>query len=223
MMQPMTHDRAVDSTMTSMIDYKTIESITIRPMRIEDYERVARLWEEIDGFYIRSIDDSREGIARFLTRNPNTSVVATIQEAASGELAAESSADSGLDSPTKSKPKLHQNHQRMQERIIGSILCGHDGRYGSLYHVCVHRDFRKRGIGSRMVQAALEALKYEQISSISLIAFSENLIGNAFWRKQGWIQKPNANRYEFSLNSANTMHKTTPHESQSQSQRSHHE
>lgn len=216
-MQPMIHAHAMDSAMISMTDCKAPESITIRPMRIEDYERVARLWEEIDGFYIRSIDDSREGIARFLMRNPNTSVVATIQIPASRDSTLESSMDSRTDTTANPAPESRQNNQSAQERIIGSILCGHDGRYGSLYHVCVHKDFRKQGIGSRMVQAALEALKREQISSISLIAFSENLIGNAFWRKQGWIQKPNANRYEFSLNSANTMHKTTPHEPQSQS------
>lgn len=192
-------------TQTSMIDPCTKNpEITIRPMRIEDYEQVAQLWSEIDGFYIRSIDDSREGIERFLKRNPNTSVVATIHEYREHQERAESS----VDSSSQSRQNLTKS---ADERVIGSILCGHDGRYGSLYHVCVHRDFRKRGIGSRMVQAALNALKTEQISSISLIAFSENLIGNAFWRKQGWIQKPNANRYEFSLNSANTMHKTAPH------------
>ena len=45
-------------------------------MTIDDYDRVAALWAGIKGFGIRSIDDSREGIERFLRRNPNTSVVA---------------------------------------------------------------------------------------------------------------------------------------------------
>ena len=31
--------------------------------------------------------------------------------------------------------------------IIGSILCGHDGRRGTLYHVCVAQDYRNHGIG----------------------------------------------------------------------------
>lgn len=155
-----------------------LANLLIRPMHIDDYEQVATLWQHIDGFYIRSIDDSKDGIARFLARNPNTSVVAVIKDNDSGA-----------------------------ERVIGSILCGHDGRYGSLYHVCVHKDFRQMGIGSQMVEAALNALKKEQISSISLIAFSENTIGNAFWKKQGWASKPNANRYEFSLNPANISHK----------------
>ena len=50
--------------------------MTIREMTIEDYDQVYALWMKIKGFGIRSIDDSREGIERFLRRNPTTSVVA---------------------------------------------------------------------------------------------------------------------------------------------------
>ena len=48
----------------------------LRKMTIEDYENVSALWHKIKGFSIRSIDDSREGVERFLKRNPDTSVVA---------------------------------------------------------------------------------------------------------------------------------------------------
>ena len=50
--------------------------ILIREMTIADYDQVYGLWTEIKGFGIRSIDDSREGVERFLGRNPTTSVVA---------------------------------------------------------------------------------------------------------------------------------------------------
>ena len=49
---------------------------TIRTMREEDYDRVLALWKSIRGLGLRSIDDSREGIARFIRRNPTTSIVA---------------------------------------------------------------------------------------------------------------------------------------------------
>ena len=48
----------------------------VRVMTIEDYDQIYKLWSKIKGFGIRSIDDSREGIERFLKRNPTTSVVA---------------------------------------------------------------------------------------------------------------------------------------------------
>ena len=50
--------------------------VTIREMKLEDYDSVRTLWMTIRGFGIRSIDDSREGVSRFLKRNPCTSVVA---------------------------------------------------------------------------------------------------------------------------------------------------
>ena len=48
----------------------------IRTMTMEDYDGVYALWTKIRGFGLRSVDDSREGIERFLRRNPATSVVA---------------------------------------------------------------------------------------------------------------------------------------------------
>ena len=142
--------------------------ILIRTMELEDYEQVYKLWTEIKGFGIRSIDDSREGVERFLKRNPTTSVVAV------------------------------QNG-----RIIGNILCGHDGRTGFFYHVCVAREYRKHGIGYRMVRRAIEALEREGVSKVSLIAFKQNLVGNAFWQGIGWTEREDINSYEFVLNEEN--------------------
>ena len=50
--------------------------VLIREMKMEDYDQVYALWKEIKGFGIRTVDDSREGVERFLKRNPTTSVVA---------------------------------------------------------------------------------------------------------------------------------------------------
>lgn len=142
--------------------------ILIREMTMEDYDQVYDLWTDIKGFGIRSIDDSREGVERFLRRNPSTSVVA-----------------------------VQNGH------IIGNILCGHDGRTGCLYHVCVEKGYRKHGVGYRMVQEAMKALQKEGVSKISLIAFKENQEGNAFWQGIGWNERQDVNTYEFILNEEN--------------------
>ncbi|MCL2050807.1 MAG: GNAT family N-acetyltransferase [Lachnospiraceae bacterium] len=47
----------------------------IRQMKIEDYNGVYALWKGIKGFSLRSIDDSYDGIKKFLRRNPETCVV----------------------------------------------------------------------------------------------------------------------------------------------------
>ncbi len=143
-------------------------SINIRVMAPEDYDKVYQLWLSITGFGIRSVDDSREGVARFLKRNPTTSVVA------------------------------EQNG-----RIVGSIMCGHDGRTGCFYHVCVARDYRKHGVGYRMVGFAVRALIEEGVSKVTLIAFKENQVGNVFWKSLGWTQREDVNYYDLILNEEN--------------------
>ncbi|MFT3984405.1 MAG: GNAT family N-acetyltransferase [Lachnospiraceae bacterium] len=89
--------------------------------------------------------------------------------------------------------------------VVGSILCGHDGRRGCLYHVCVHPDYRLRGIGKSMVVYAMEALRKEGINKVSLIAFTENDIGNAFWKMIGWTKREDLNYYDFILNQENIV------------------
>ncbi|MDL2295658.1 GNAT family N-acetyltransferase [Lachnospiraceae bacterium OttesenSCG-928-E19] len=140
----------------------------IRVMTIEDYEGVYKLWKKISGFAMRSIDDSYEGVERFLKRNPTTSVVAE---------------ENG--------------------KIVGSILCGNDGRRGCFYHVCVDKEYRRKGIGKQMVVMAMEALEKEKINKVCLIAFAKNDIGNAFWNRIGWTKREDLNYYDFVLNEEN--------------------
>lgn len=45
---------------------------------MEDYEEVYRLWSNSDGKGLRALEDSRQGTAKFLSRNPGTSFVAIL-------------------------------------------------------------------------------------------------------------------------------------------------
>ncbi len=117
---------------------------------------------------MRSIDDSEEGVRRFLSRNPTTSIVA-----------------------------------EEDGRLVGAILCGHDGRRATFYHVCVASEYRKRGIGTAMVERAMQELRAEKVSKVALIAFTVNDVGNAFWRGIGWTQRKDLNYYDFTLNEEN--------------------
>ncbi|EAL52353.1 probable acetyltransferase VCA0470, putative [Campylobacter upsaliensis RM3195] len=91
----------------------------------------------------------------------------------------------------------------LEGEIIGSILCGHDGRTGGFYHVCVHLNHRKKGIAHEMTKFCLEALKKEKINKIALIAFKNNDLGNEFWRHYGFTLREDANYYDLSLNDDN--------------------
>ena len=48
----------------------------IRPMTIDDYEEVYSLWMSCKGMGLNNLDDSKEGIEKFLIHNPNTCFVA---------------------------------------------------------------------------------------------------------------------------------------------------
>ena len=87
-------------------------------------------------------------------------------------------------------------------KIVGSILCGSDGRQGALYHVCVAKPWRRRGIGTMMVAYCMRELSSMGINKVSLIAFRSNDAGNAFWKNIGWTQS-DVNYYEFILNENN--------------------
>lgn len=142
----------------------------IREMRASDYDEVRVLWLKIKGFAIRSLDDSREGVNKFIERNPGLSTVAV---------------EDG--------------------RIVGAILCGHDGRRATLYHVCVEEPWRKKGIGKAMVVRCMEELQKEGINKVALIAFTHNDVGNAFWKEIGWTAREDLNYYDFTLNTENIV------------------
>lgn len=123
----------------------------IRLMNINDYEKVHDLWLRTPGMGLNNLDDSREGIEKYLKRNPTTCFVAA-----------------------------------EDDRMIGVIMAGHDGRRGFIYHTVVDVDYGKRGIGKQLVDCAMDALEAEGINKVALVAFSRNETGNAFWEKMGF-------------------------------------
>ena len=71
-------------------------------------------------------------------------------------------------------------------RIVGTILCGHDGRRGYLHHLAVAPARRRRGLGRTLVAICLEKLHSEGIPKCNLFLFASNTEGKAFWRRIGW-------------------------------------
>lgn len=123
----------------------------LRTMRMDDYEEIYALWMSCRGMGLNSLDDSREGIGRFLQRNPDTCFVAEVEG-----------------------------------NIAGVILAGNDGRRGYIYHTAVAPRYRKQGIGRRLVEAVMQALKQCGISKAALVVFDRNADGNAFWQRLGF-------------------------------------
>lgn len=129
--------------------------MNIRPLTPADYHRIYALWQQTPGMGLNNLDDSPEGITRYLQRNPSTCFAAEEE----GEL-------------------------------VGVILSGHDGRRGFIYHLAVAETKQRRGIGSALLQAALQALRAEGIHKAALLVMANNAAGNAFWEQLGFTPRP---------------------------------
>lgn len=70
--------------------------------------------------------------------------------------------------------------------LVGVIMSGHDGRRGFIYHTNVKTEYRRKGIGKKLVDLALTALETEGIHKVALVAFEKNVSGNIFWEKAGF-------------------------------------
>ena len=126
----------------------------IRIMTIDDYEGVYKLWMSCTGMGLNNLDDSKEGIEKFLCRNPETCFIA-----------------------------------EEDNEVVGVILAGNDGRRGYIYHTAVNPSLRNQGIGTALVQAAMEALHSLGINKVALVVFSKNEDGNTFWEKTGFTTR----------------------------------
>jgi ribosomal protein S18 acetylase RimI-like enzyme len=90
-----------------------------------------------------------------------------------------------------------------ETRIVGSILAGHDGRRGYIYHTVVASDYRGKNIGKALVDSAVDALVQEGIHKVALVVFKDNAIGNPFWTALGWECREDLNYYNLTLNTEN--------------------
>jgi ribosomal protein S18 acetylase RimI-like enzyme len=72
------------------------------------------------------------------------------------------------------------------EKIVGTVLCGQDGRRGHLYHLAVRQEYKRRGIGKELVRRVIEALEKEGYDSCQIMVFAENKAAMKFWEKHGW-------------------------------------
>ena len=139
----------------------------IRLVTIEDYDAIFELWNSTEQSRraLNPVDDSREGISKYLKRNPDTCFAAIADE-----------------------------------KIVGVILTGHDGRRGIIHHLCVHPEYRRMGIAGRLVAYAEEALRKEGIQKIFGLVFKDNDPANSFWESQGYALRTNLNYRNKSMN-----------------------
>lgn len=137
--------------------------VDVAPMIIADYDEVFALWQGCDGIGLHDFEDSREGVALYLDRNPEMSFVA-----------------------------------RKEGRLVGAVLCGHDGRRGYLNHLAVHPEFRRHGIARILVDMCLSELRNCRIRQCNIVVFRDNTSGREMWSRLSWIERDSLVRMQCS-------------------------
>ena len=78
---------------------------------------------------------------------------------------------------------------RDRDKVVGTIMAGHDGRRGYLYHLSVLGEYRREGWGKRLVNTCIAGLSREGIQKCHLFVFKDNGGAGEFWRASGWTER----------------------------------
>jgi ribosomal protein S18 acetylase RimI-like enzyme len=78
---------------------------------------------------------------------------------------------------------------RQGDRVVGAVLCGHDGRRGYLHHLAVDAEYRKKGIGKALVEQVIAKLQKAGIHKCHIFVFADNDVGRQFWGRIGWSRR----------------------------------
>jgi N-acetylglutamate synthase len=77
----------------------------------------------------------------------------------------------------------------IDDKVVGAVLAGHDGRRGYVYHLAVHPDYRRQDIGRSLVDRCLKILIDSGIRKCHIFIFNNNASGIEFWKSVGWTHR----------------------------------
>ena len=94
--------------------------MSIRLMTIDDYEEVYALWMSCEGMGLNNLDDSKEGIEKFLKRNPDTCFVADVENVIVGVILVGNDGRRGYIYHTAVKPQYRK--QGIAKNLVDTAL-----------------------------------------------------------------------------------------------------
>ncbi len=74
-------------------------------------------------------------------------------------------------------------------QLAGTVLCGHDGRRGFIYHLAVAPGLQRQGVGRTLMTRALAGLAREGIEKCHLMVLADNRDGLGFWPTVGATER----------------------------------
>ncbi|MCK4506808.1 MAG: GNAT family N-acetyltransferase [Candidatus Aegiribacteria sp.] len=76
----------------------------------------------------------------------------------------------------------------LNNRIVGSVMAGHDTRRGYIYHLAVDESLQGKGTGAALMSAAESVLRNAGIEKAHLFIYSDNT-AIRFYEKTGWHRR----------------------------------
>lgn len=83
--------------------------------------------------------------------------------------------------------------------LVGTILGGHDGRRGYIYHLAVSKEYRGKSIGKELVRLSIEKIKSFGIKRCIIMLKTDNQDNAKFWHKSGFVYRVDLNMYSIDM------------------------
>jgi ribosomal protein S18 acetylase RimI-like enzyme len=95
------------------------------------------------------------------------------------------------DSPAEIEKKIQRDPDlfvvaECENKIIGAVMGGYDGRRGLIYHLAVHESFRGRGIGSQLMDEVEARLRSKGCLKSYLLVTGDNTEVETYYQNRGW-------------------------------------
>jgi ribosomal protein S18 acetylase RimI-like enzyme len=72
------------------------------------------------------------------------------------------------------------------DRLIGTVIGGFDGRRGMIYHLAVEASYRRQGVGGMLMTEVERRLKEKGCIKSYLLVTTENGSAMQFYEQRGW-------------------------------------
>jgi len=99
------------------------------------------------------------------------------------------------DAPEEIKKKIERDPDlflvaEQNGEIIATIIGAFDGRRGMIYHLAVHNDYRRQGIGQALLAEVEKRLKEKGCIKCLLMVLEDNETAKRFYEESGWKAVP---------------------------------
>jgi ribosomal protein S18 acetylase RimI-like enzyme len=74
------------------------------------------------------------------------------------------------------------------DEVVGAVIAGWDGWRGNIYRLAVHEDYRRLGVGLRLIRAAESYFREQGGRRVTALVAFDDAAAGAFWDAAGYPQ-----------------------------------